>query len=100
MNLFQLLNVEENPLPLSVLIYLVITGLIIRYKPKMIFDDEESNEYNPKDNSHKIWIFFIMLAVVTYVGVSVYSSTRIRETYCNKLLSSDIQKLLKKSGCK
>lgn len=100
MNLFQLLNVEENPLPLSVIIYLVITGLIVHYKPKIIFDDEESNEYNFKDSSHKIWIFFIMLAVVTYVAVSVYSSTRIREKYCNKLLSSDIQKLLKKSGCK
>ena len=44
MNLFQMLNVEENPLPLSVLIYLVITGLLIHYKPKMIFDDEESEE--------------------------------------------------------
>ena len=100
MNLFQMLNVEENPLPLSVLIYLVITGLLIHYKPKMIFDDEESEEYHPKDSNHKIWIFFIMLAVVTYVGVSVYASSRIREKYCNKLLSSDIQKLLKKSGCK
>lgn len=100
MNLFQLLNVEENPLPLSVLIYLVITGLLIKYKPKIIFDDEESEEYHPTDSNHKIWIFFIMLAVVTYVGVSVYSSSRIREKYCNKLLSSDIQKLLKKSGCK
>ena len=100
MNLFQMLNVEENPLPLSILIYLVITGLIIRYKPKMVFDDEESDEYNANDSNHKIWIFFIMLAVVTYVGVSVYASSRIREKYCNKLLSSDIQKLLKKSGCK
>ena len=100
MNLFQLLNVEENPLPLSVLIYLVVTGLLIHYKPKMIFDDEESEDYHPKDSNHKIWIFFIMLAVVTYVGVSVYASSRIREKYCNKLLSSDIQKLLKKSGCK
>ena len=95
-----MLNVEENPLPLSILIYLVITGLLIHYKPKMIFDDEDSKEYHPKDSNHKIWIFFIMLAVVTYVGVSVYSSSRIREKYCNKLLSSDIQKLLKKSGCK
>ena len=56
--------------------------------------------YLRNDSNHKIWIFFIMLAVVTYVGVSVYASSRIREKYCNKLLSSDIQKLLKKSGCK
>ena len=54
MNLFQMLNVEENPLPLSILIYLVITGLIIRYKPKMVFDDEESDEYNANDINHKI----------------------------------------------
>ena len=95
-----MLNVEENPLPLSILIYLIITGLIINYKPKIIFDDEDSEEYQLRDSNQKVWIFFIMLAIVTYVAVSVYASTRIREKYCNKLLSSDIQKLLKKSGCK
>ena len=44
-----MLNVEENPLPLSVLIYLVITGLLIKYKPKIIFADEPTGNLDNKN---------------------------------------------------
>ena len=99
MNLLDVLNVTRNPLPLSVLLYLGIAGLVVWARPKIIFGDEDKDK-DKYVNTYHVWLFFILLAVFVYAIVCSYASNKIREDYCSKLLSKDFKTLIDVASCK
>ncbi len=92
MNLTNFFNIDKNPLPTAFVIYLVIAGLIIYFKPIIVFGspEEEDNERG----GQKVWICFILLAVFVYGVVSSYISNKIRNRYLSKMSGGSIEDLI------
>ena len=72
-------SILEYPLPLAFLIYLTICSIIIYTKPKLLFESTgETNEFTANKN---LWLFFIILAVLIYVCISILVSNVNRTKY-------------------
>jgi uncharacterized membrane protein len=75
-------TILEYPLPLAFLIYLTICSIIIYTKPKQLFDStgetSESSEFTANKN---LWLFFIILAVLIYLCISILVSHVNRTKY-------------------
>lgn len=79
-------HILEYPLPLAFLIYLTICTIILYTRPTFLFQDSKDStesEYDDnKFNSNKnIWIFFIVLAVIIYILISLLVSHINRSSY-------------------
>jgi hypothetical protein len=96
---FTLTQILEYPLPLAFLIYLTICTIILYTKPAFLFPPSNSNSNGNNDgkeeeenyglnNSNKnLWLFFIILAVVIYVLISLLVSHVNRTNYLAMFLT-------------
>lgn len=88
----------DNPLSVSILIYITSILLILYTKPSYIFNNNDENTLSEYINNKNIWLFFILYAIIVYSGVCVYMSSKSRQMICDKLNSSGIEGL--KDICK
>ena len=95
----------ENPLLISLLIYVIICLVIYYCRPSFIFDNDEDadDKSSTKKNNLNIFkrnknIIFIILPFVIYALVSIYASYNIRKNYCSFLKQKNlkIKDLIKK----
>ena len=90
---FTLTQILEYPLPLAFLIYLTICTIILYTKPAFLFppsnsngngkeeEEAEAEDYELNSSNKNLWLFFIILAVVIYVLISLLVSHVNRTNY-------------------
>lgn len=89
---FTLTRLLDYPLPLAFLIYLTICTIILYTKPAFLFpaSSHKNEEENEIEGSNKnLWLFFIILAVVIYVLISLLVSHVNRANYLALLSPKD-----------
>ena len=91
--------IVNNPIIISLSIYLIICLIIYLKKPKSIFRTDDDEEFEEENIFKKnINLIFILLPFIIYVIVSAISSSIIRDNYCDILKQKEIniKELIKK----
>lgn len=93
----------ENPLIISLLIYIIICLIIYFVKPNSMFGEVNTSEDEDENRFKRLFqknikIIFIILPFIIYGLVCILSSLITRKTYCEMLKNKevDIKNLLKK----
>ena len=94
-------TVLDNPLIISLFVYIIICVIIYFTKPDTIFGDNESSDDDNKTErffKNNIKIIFIILPFIIYGLVCIASSLITRKSYCELLKDKElnIKNLLKK----
>lgn len=76
-DLFETLNLGTSPLPLVLIIYIFVVTITIMYKPKFIFGGGNNPDDVDEQDYKKIGLFYILLAIFSFVIVSSFVSSRI-----------------------
>ena len=104
------MNIPNNPLIISLCIYIALCLIIYYTKPNILFDDKDndSNDNNKNNNrklNNTIYFFkrnknviFILAPFFIYGLVCIFISNRSRKQYCKMLKQKEItiKDLLKK----
>ncbi len=88
----------ENPLLISLLIYVPLCLVLYYTKPKFLFDDDNiSDDDNNNNNTKTTNIFkrnrnmlFILIPFLLYGVVSILISNRIKNNYCKYLKRKEL----------
>ena len=88
----------ENPLLISLLIYVPLCLVLYYTKPKFLFDDDSiSDDDNNNNNTKTTNIFkrnrnmlFILIPFLLYGVVSILISNRIKNNYCKYLKRKEL----------
>ena len=97
------LDLFDNPLSLSLIIYVVISAVIYIKNPH-IFDKNRKLEVNEQDNffTRNVGLIFVLLPIIIYGCVSGLVNKMNRKKYCSLLKEKeiDIKGLLEKCNKK
>lgn len=91
------LDIADNPLTLSLIIYVLITGFLYIKKKDMFKKDE--NQTNEEDNffNRNTGLIFVLMPIIIYGFISGMVNTVNRTKYCSLLKKKqmNIDELLK-----
>jgi hypothetical protein len=90
----------ENPLLISLLIYVPLCLVLYYTKPKFLFDDDNSDDDNSGNNTKTTKttnifkrnrnMLFILIPFLLYGVVSIFISNRIKNNYCKYLKRKEL----------
>ena len=94
------LDIVDNPLTLSLIIYVFIAGILYMKKKDMFKkEDNQNNENNKNDTffNRNSGLLFVLMPIIIYGFVSGMVNTVNRTKYCSLLKKKEvnIQELLK-----
>lgn len=87
----------ENPLVISLLVYIVICLMIYYFKPSFLMDNEQDdNQLDSKINKIDFFkrnknVIFILLPFVIYGLSSIYVSNKTKNNYCKYLKNKNLK---------
>uniref|UniRef100_A0A6C0EGY6 Uncharacterized protein n=1 Tax=viral metagenome TaxID=1070528 RepID=A0A6C0EGY6_9ZZZZ len=91
-------KIFENPLTVSLILYVIITLIIYIRNPQLFNNDKSDDEYASSFLARNSCIIFIIIPVVIYGLVCGLTSYTNRKEYCKLLKSKelDIKELIQK----
>ena len=92
-------KLKMSPLFISFIFYIIISGILVSFKPNMIFGFDPNIE-TEQEQRNRIIICFVLLAIFIYAISCSYISQNIRNDICNNLMEKNIKTLLKNYKCK
>ena len=92
-------RLKMSPLFISFVFYILICGLLVSFKPDIIFGLDPSVE-TELEQRNRIIICFVLLAIFIYAISCSYISQNIRNDLCQNLLDKNLKTLLKTYKCK
>ena len=80
----------ENPLTVSLVIYVVIILIIYLRNPQLFNTDKSDDEYSSSFLARNISTIFIIIPVIIYGGICSITSYNNRKEYCKLLKSKEL----------